>query len=210
VYLISKEKKELDMKILKLITTATLLLMFFTIVTGLLYPLAVTGLAQILFPGKANGSLLARNGKVYGSELIGQPFSNQKYFWGRLSATGSCAYNGGASAGSNYGPLNPALIDAAKKRIQDLKSVDSLRSANIPIDLVTASASGLDPHISIASALYQIPRVAHARGLSEGQVRSCVAHKTQGRQMGFLGEPAVNVLMLNGELDDLQNTAGGK
>lgn len=193
------------MKIVKQIGTATILLVLFTIITGLLYPLAVIGLAQILFPGKANGSMLTKNGKVYGSELIGQPFSDQKYFWSRLSATGPYGYNGGASTGSNYGPLNPALVDAAKKRIHDLKSVDSVNNEKIPVDLVTTSASGLDPHISIASALYQIPRVARARGLKEDQVRSCVDHCTQGRQLGFLGEPAVNVLKLNVELDSLQN-----
>ena len=198
------------MKIIKQIRTATILLALFTIITGLVYPLAVTGLAQIFFPGKANGSLLYKNGKVSGSELIGQPFGDKKYFWGRLSATGPYAYNGGASAGSNYGPLHPALIDAVKKRTQNLKSVDSLNNAKIPIDLVTASSSGLDPHVSIASALYQIPRVAHARGISEERIRLCVDHCTQGRQFGFFGEPTVNILKLNLELDGFQNSSGGK
>ncbi len=178
-------------------------LILFTILTGMIYPFAVTGISQLLFPGKANGSLIKKEGKVVGSELIGQPFSDPKYFWSRLSATGPYAYNAGASTGSNYGPLNPALLDAVKKRVQDLKAADSMNTNPIPVDLVTASGSGLDPHISIAAALYQTSRVARIRGLSEGQVRSLIDQNTDGRQLGFLGEPGVNVLRLNLALDEL-------
>jgi potassium-transporting ATPase KdpC subunit len=176
----------------------------FTIITGIVYPLVVTGIAQVAFPEKANGSFIKKDGKIVGSELIGQPFSDPKYFWSRLSATGPYAYNAGASSGSNYGPLNPALFDAVKKRVQDLKSADSLNTQPIPVDLVTSSASGLDPHISVAAALYQVPRVARLRGLSAPQVRSLVDQFTEGRQLGFLGEPRVNVLKLNLALDETQ------
>ena len=178
-------------------------LILFTILTGMIYPLAVTGISQLIFPGKANGSLIKKEGKVLGSELIGQPFSDPKYFWSRLSATGPYAYNAGSSTGSNYGPLNPALFDAVRKRVQDLKAVDSLNTKPIPVDLVTASASGLDPHISIAAAIYQASRVARNRGLTEEQVRSMVDQYTDGRTLGFLGEPGVNVLRLNLALDEL-------
>jgi K+-transporting ATPase ATPase C chain len=179
-------------------------LILFTILTGMIYPLAVTGISQLIFPGKANGSLIKKEGKVLGSELIGQPFSDPKYFWSRLSATGPYAYNAGSSTGSNYGPLNPALFDAVKKRVQDLKAADSLNTKPIPVDLVTASASGLDPHISIAAALYQASRVARTRGLTEEQVRSMIGQYTDGRSLGFLGEPGVNVLQLNLALDELK------
>jgi K+-transporting ATPase ATPase C chain len=179
-------------------------LILFTILTGMIYPLAVTGISQLIFPGKANGSLIKKEGKVLGSELIGQPFSDPKYFWSRLSATGPYAYNAGSSTGSNYGPLNPALFDAVKKRVQDLKAADSLNTKPIPVDLVTASASGLDPHISIAAALYQASRVARTRGLTEEQVRSMIGQYTDGRSLGFLGEPGVNVLRLNLALDELK------
>ena len=179
-------------------------LILFTILTGMIYPLAVTGISQLIFPGKANGSLIKKEGKVLGSELIGQPFSDPKYFWSRLSATGPYAYNAGSSSGSNYGPLNPALFDAVKKRVQDLKAADSLNTKPIPVDLVTASASGLDPHISIAAALYQASRVARTRGLTEEQVRSMIGQYTDGRSLGFLGEPGVNVLQLNLALDELK------
>ena len=179
-------------------------LILFTILTGMIYPLAVTGISQLIFPGKANGSLIKKEGKVLGSELIGQPFSDPKYFWSRLSATGPYAYNAGSSTGSNYGPLNPALFDAVKKRVQDLKAADSLNTKPIPVDLVTASGSGLDPHISIAAALYQAPRVARNRGVTEEQVRAMIDQYTDGRSLGFLGEPGVNVLRLNLALDELK------
>ncbi len=178
-------------------------MILFTILTGMIYPLAVTGISQLIFPGKANGSIMKKDGKSLGSSLIGQPFSDPKYFWSRLSATGPYAYNAGASTGSNYGPMNPALLDAVKKRIQDLKTADSLNTKPIPVDLVTASASGLDPHISIAAALYQAPRIARIRGLNDEQVRSLIDQNTDGRQLGFLGEPGVNVLKLNLALDEL-------
>jgi len=181
-------------------------LILFTVITGIVYPLVVTGIAQVVFPDKANGSLIKKEGKIVGSELIGQPFSDPKYFWSRLSATSPYAYNAGSSSGSNYGPLNPALLDAVKKRVQDLKSADSLNNLPIPVDLVTSSASGLDPHISVAAALYQLPRVARVRGLSEVQIHSLVDRFTEGRQLGFLGESRVNVLELNLALDDSQST----
>jgi K+-transporting ATPase ATPase C chain len=198
------------MEILKHFRTAAIMIILLTLVTGLLYPFAVTGLAQLIFPGKANGSMLVKNGKVRGSELIGQQFSNPKYFWGRLSATNPYAYNASSSTGSNYGPLNPALHDAVKKRIQDLKAADSLNTRLIPVDLVTASSSGLDPHISVAAALYQLRRVARTRGMSEQQVRSLMDQYTNGRTLEFLGEPRVNVLLLNLALDERENSAEGK
>jgi K+-transporting ATPase ATPase C chain len=175
-----------------------------------LYPLAVTGLAQLIFPKKANGSMIIKGGKTLGSELIGQPFSDPKYFWNRLSATGPFAYNAAASSGSNYGPINQSYLDGVKKRIQDLKTVDSLNTQPVPADLVTASGSGLDPHISIAAALYQLPRVARIRNLNQDQLRSLVVQYTEGRQLGFLGEPRVNVLKLNLALDETQSLSGGK
>ena len=198
------------MMLLKHLRTSIIAVILFTGLTGILYPLAVTGLAQLLFPGKANGSIIQREGKVLGSELIGQPFSDPKYFWSRLSATGPFAFNAGASSGSNYGPINQAFLDGVKKRVQDLKAADSLNRQPIPVDLVTASGSGLDPHISIAAAQYQISRVAHNRGVSEERIRSLVNQYTEGRQLGFLGEPRVNVLKLNFALDETQSLSGGK
>ncbi|HTR80308.1 MAG TPA: potassium-transporting ATPase subunit KdpC [Bacteroidota bacterium] len=192
---------------LKHLRISIISLILFTILTGMIYPLAVTGISQLIFPGKANGSLIKKDGKVLGSELIGQPFSDPKYFWSRLSATGPFAYNAGASSGSNYGPLNPALLDAVKKRVQDLKAVDSMNTKLIPVDLVTASGSGLDPHISVAAALYQAPRVARSRGLTEARVQSLIDKCTEGRQLGFLGEARVNVLELNLALDEANNTS---
>jgi len=189
---------------------AIITILMFTVITGLLYPLLVTGLAQVVFPGKANGSLLKKDGKILGSELIGQPFSDPKYFWSRLSATSPYAYNAGASSASNSGPLNPALVDAAKKRIQDLKTADPSNTQPIPADLVTASGSGLDPHISVAAALYQVGRVARNRSMRVEQVRAIVDQNTEGRQLGFLGEPCVNVLRLNLALDNLQPTLEAK
>lgn len=191
---------------------AFLMLVVLTVITGLIYPLAVTGIAQVVFPHQANGSLIIINGKAYGSELIGQQFDDSKYFWGRLSATGDFPYNAfnadtlTGSSGSNYGPLNSALKEAVQARIDALKKADptASRTAPIPVDLVTASGSGLDPHISIAAALYQAHRVAQARGLSDEAVQTLVNQYTKGRQFGFLGEPTVNVLELNLALDGLK------
>jgi K+-transporting ATPase ATPase C chain len=190
--------------------SALVLLLALTVITGGIYPLVVTGVAQLAFPHQANGSLIVRSGKALGSELIGQPFDDPRYFWGRLSATGTFPYNAfnaenlTASSGSNYGPLNPALVDAAQGRIDALKAADPANVAPIPVDLVTASGSGLDPHISVAAALYQLRRVSRERGISEDQVRQLVERHTQGRQLGILGEPRVNVLELNLALDGLQ------
>jgi len=174
-----------------------------TLITGTVYPLVVTGLAQAFFPHQASGSLMVRNGQALGSELIGQPFDEPKYFWGRLSATSPFPYNGAASSGSNLGPLNAELAKAARARIDALRAADPGNAAPIPVDLVTASGSGLDPHISVAAAIYQVPRVARARGLSEDQVWALVARFTEHRQFGILGEPRVNVLKLNLALDDV-------
>jgi len=196
--------------LLKNIRTAIITLAMFTLLTGLFYPLAVTGIAQLVFPHKANGSLIEKDGKIIGSELIGQPFSDPKYFWSRLSATGPFAYNAAASSGSNYGPINQSYLDGVKKRIKDLKAVDSLNTQPVPTDLVTASGSGLDPHISVAAALYQLPRVARIRSLNQDKLRSLVLQFTEGRQLGFLGEPRVNVLKLNLALDETQSVSGGK
>jgi len=182
---------------------ALVMLLAMTLVTGVAYPLLVTGMALALFPHQANGSLIIREGHAVGSELIGQPFDDPGYFWGRLSATGTFSYNAGLSSGSNYGPLNSALLDAVKARVDALHDADPSNTAPIPVDLVTASGSGLDPHISVAAALYQVPRVARERGLSEDQVQQLVDRYTQGRQLGILGEPRVNVLGLNLALDSL-------
>jgi K+-transporting ATPase ATPase C chain len=175
----------------------------FTVLTGVIYPLAVTGIAQAVFPAQANGSVIVRDGKAVGSRLIGQPFDDPKYFWSRLSATSPQAYNGTASSGSNYGPLNDAFVDAVHGRVDALKAADPTNTMPIPVDLVTASGSGLDPHISPAAARYQIGRVARARGLSEATVADLVGRYTTGRQWGVLGEPVVNVLELNLALDPI-------
>lgn len=180
---------------------ALFMLLIFTVITGVIYPLAVTGIAQVAFPHQSNGSLIVIDGKTYGSELIGQGFDDPKYFWGRPSAAG---YNAAASSGSNYGPMNPALLDSVQARVDALKAADPDNTLPIPVDLVTASASGLDPHISVAAALYQVHRVATARGLSDEAVQSLVDQYTEGRQFGFLGEPRVNVLLLNLALDGIQ------
>lgn len=175
-----------------------------TLVTGIAYPYAVTGVAQALFPHQANGSLIVKDGKPLGSELIGQPFSDPKYFWGRPSATAPMPYNGTASAGSNQGPLNPALTDAVKGRVEALRAADPDNRLPVPVDLVTASASGLDPHISPAAAEYQVDRVSRARMLNVGKLRKLVVKYTEARQFGVLGEPRVNVLKLNLALDELR------
>jgi len=172
-----------------------------TILTGVVYPIAVTVVAQALFPAQANGSLIIKDGQPVGSALIGQPFDDPKYFWSRLSATAPVAFNGAASSGSNLGPLNDALVDAVKGRIDALKAADPGNTLAIPVDLVTASGSGLDPHISPAAARYQLARVARARSLPEATVRDVVARHTSGRQWGIFGEPVVDVLGLNLALD---------
>lgn len=183
---------------------ALILLGVFTVITGIIYPLLITGIGQAFFNHQANGSLIAENGIIRGSELIGQPYSDPEYFWGRLSATSPLPYNAGSSSGSNYGPLNPDLRQAIEARISALKAVDPDNIQPIPVDLVTFSASGLDPHISIAAAKYQVSRVAHYRGLSDEQVFVLVDRFTEGRQFGILGEPRVNVLELNLALDTLR------
>jgi K+-transporting ATPase ATPase C chain len=186
---------------IKQLRPALTLLIFLTAITGVIYPFAVTGLAQMFFPRQANGSLIVTDGRTYGSELIGQHFDAQKYFWGRPSAA---AYDAAASSGSNLGPMNPSLEEIIRTQMNALKAADPGNPLPIPVDLVTSSASGLDPHISVAAALYQVRRVAAARGLDEARVKSLVEKYTEGRQFGFLGEPRVNVLMLNLALDGIQ------
>jgi len=176
----------------------------FTILTGVLYPLIITGIAQVIFPHQANGSLIVQNGQAIGSDLIGQSFDDPRYFWGRLSATAPFAYNGAASTGSNLGPTNQALIEEVEARIAAVKAADPTNNSPIPVDLVTSSGSGLDPNISVAAALYQVPRVARERGMSEEALRSLVNQYTEKRQFGLLGEPRVNVLELNLALDGIK------
>jgi K+-transporting ATPase ATPase C chain len=183
---------------------ALMALILLTVITGVIYPLTVTAIAQALFPWQANGSLLVRDGQPAGSALIGQPFDDPRYFWGRLSATTLFPYNAAASSGSNLGPANPALLDQVKARVAALKQADPANAAPVPADLATASGSGLDPDISPAAAEYQVPRVARARGLDEAVVRRLVAEATTGPTLGLLGESRVNVLELNMALDRLQ------
>jgi K+-transporting ATPase ATPase C chain len=180
---------------------ALVLFVLLTLLTGVVYPLLVTVVAQAAFPDQANGSLVFRDGTVAGSSLIGQPFDDPKYFWSRPSATAPFAYNAAASSGSNLGPINPALVDAVKARVDALRAADPSNHAPIPADLVTASASGLDPHVSPAAARWQVGRVARARRLDPAAVEALVARNTEGRQWGFLGEERVDVLTLNLALD---------
>ncbi len=177
------------------------MLLLLTVLTGIVYPLGFTALAQILFPARANGSLVVDHGRVVGSDLIGQPFDDPKYFWSRLSATGPAPYNAAASSGSNLGPLSDALHDAVQARIDALHAADPGNTDRIPVDLVTSSASGLDPHISPAAARYQAPRVARLRNMQLADVQALIDRYTEPRQLGVLGEARVNVLGLNLALD---------
>ncbi len=181
---------------------ACLMLLVLTVVTGVIYPLVVTGLGALVFPRAAGGSLIERDGRAVGSRLIGQPFDDPRTFWGRPSATSPVACNAASSSGSNLGPTNPAKFEAVKARVDALRAADPGQTAPVPIDLVTASGSGLDPDISPAAAAFQVPRVARARGLDEAAVRRLVAAATRGRDLGLLGEPRVNVLALNLALDE--------
>ena len=188
----------------KQIRAALLLFIILSVITGIIYPLFVTGIAQLFFHDKANGSLIYSNEKPVGSSLIGQPFDDPKYFWGRLSATSPVSFNAAASSGSNFGPSNPALLDAIKTRIKILKEADPDNNNLIPVDLVTACASGLDPHISLAAAYYQVSRVARMRGLSQDLVREIINRHIRSRFLKLIGEPVVNVLEVNLELDKLR------
>lgn len=189
----------------QIIRPAILMTLVMTVLTGVIYPLVVTGIAQAVFPAQANGSLVFHDGKAVGSSLIGQPFGDPKYFWTRPSATGPFAYNAAASSGSNQGPIEPALHAAVKGRIDALRAADPGNDKPVPVDLVTASGSGLDPHISPAAAEYQLTRVAKTRGLDEQKVREIVRSHTAPRTFGLLGEPRVNVLELNLALDHAAN-----
>ncbi len=188
---------------IKIIRNVIMSLLLFTILTGFIYPLVVTGIAQAIFPQQANGSIITKDGKAAGSELLGQQFEDPKYFWGRPSATTPYPYNGGASSGSNLGPNNPDLLKAVQGRVKALQDADPENTAKIPVDLVTASGSGLDPHISPAAAQYQVQRIARLRGIEAAKVSALVAANTEDRQFGILGEPRVNVLKLNLSLDEL-------
>lgn len=192
--------------ILRHLRVALPLFLGLSLLSGAAYPLAVSGLAQALFPRQAQGSLIKDGGRLRGSSLIGQPFSDPRYFWGRLSATSPKPYDAASSGGSNLATTNPALLEAAQQRLDALRAADPQNQAPVPLELLTSSGSGLDPHISPAAALYQAARVAQARGLTQAKVREMIASHTQDRQLGFLGEPRVNVLELNLALDAL---AGG-
>ncbi len=189
---------------MKIIRNTIMSLILFTILTGFIYPLAVTGIAQTVFPKQANGSVMTKDGKPVGSELLGQQFEDPKYFWGRLSATTPYQYNGGSSSGSNLGPNNPDLLKAVQGRVKALHDADPGNMAKIPVDLVTASGSGLDPHISPAAAEYQVRRISTARGVEEEKIRILLSKYIEGRQFGFLGETRVNVLKLNLALDEMK------
>jgi K+-transporting ATPase ATPase C chain len=178
-----------------------MVLLLLTLLTGVAYPLLVTGIAQVAFPSQARGSLIVKDGQIVGSRLIGQPFDDPKYFWSRPSATSPFADNAGASSGSNLSPTNPDLVKAVEGRVDVLRAADPGNTTPVPVDLVTASGSGLDPHLSPAAALYQVPRVAKARRLQPEAVRQMVERHIEGRFLGFLGEPRVNVLALNLALD---------
>jgi potassium-transporting ATPase KdpC subunit len=195
---------------LKNLRPALVTLALFSVLTGLAYPLAVTAIGQLLFPENANGSLIRTDTTVIGSGLIGQSFTGPRYFWGRPSFTGSIPYDASSSLGSNYGPLNSTFLDTVKRRVELLRAADPGNAALIPVDLVTSSGSGLDRHISVVAAMYQLPRVARVRGRREEDIRAIVDRHTEGRQLGFLGEARVNVLLLNLELDGRVNSAGGK
>jgi K+-transporting ATPase ATPase C chain len=186
---------------MSLVRPALTLLLVFTVLLGLVYPVAITGIAHVVFPSQSTGSLIREGERVVGSSLIGQAFDDPKYFWGRPSATPAVPYNGASSSGSNQGPLNPALRDAVEARIDALRAADPGNTSPVPVDLVTASGSGLDPHITPAAAYYQAARVARARSLSEASVRALVDAAVEPRTWGILGEPRVNVLRLNLELD---------
>ncbi len=187
----------------KILYPSVILIALLTIVTGLFYPLLITGIAQTIFPDKANGSLIIKNSKAVGSRLIGQNFTDPKYFWGRPSATSPDPYNAEASGGSNLGPTNPELTKLVKERLARLRAADPENKEPVPVDLVTSSASGLDPHISRAAADFQVRRIARLRNIPEIKIQDLVEKHTQKIQMGFLGEPMVNVLELNLALDDL-------
>ena len=189
---------------MKMIRPVLVSLFVFTILAGIIYPLAVTGIAQLILPEQANGSLIIKDGMAVGSALIGQPFDDPKYFWGRLSATSPFPYNSSASSGSNLAETNPDLVKNAQGRIDALNAADPQAGKLVPVDLATSSGSGLDPHISPAAAEYQIKRVANALALDESKVEALVAKYTEGRQLGILGEPRVNVLKLNLALDELR------
>jgi K+-transporting ATPase ATPase C chain len=190
--------------VFKLIRQSLLIFVALALLTGIAYPLLMTLVAQGVFPHQANGSLIERDGKVIGSQLIGQQFDDPRYFWGRPSATGPVPYNAAASTGSNFGPTNPAQLDAVKARVELLKQSHPDQAGPVPVELVTASASGLDPHVSPAAADYQIGRVAKARAVNEARIRALVAEYTSGRTFGLLGEPRVNVLELNLALEGLK------
>lgn len=196
--------EKVNMDIVRQIKTALILLIFLTILTGLIYPLLVTGVAQLLFPWQANGELIKSNNKIIGSELIGQSFTDPKYFWGRPSATTPYPYNASSSSGSNLAATNPDLIKTVKYRINTLKQADPQNKYAIPVDLVTASGSGLDPEISPQAAYYQVDRIAKARGIAPDTIKKLIAANTQDRTFKILGEPRVNVLKLNLALDQTQ------
>jgi len=189
---------------MRMIRPVIVSVILFTVITGIIYPLLVTGIAQLIFPAQANGSIIVKNGKPAGSALIGQSFDSPKYFWGRLSATQPFPYNSASSSGSNLAQSNPVLLKQANERITALRDADPQAPAMVPADLVTASASGIDPDITPAAAEYQVKRVSKARELPEARVRALVTQFTEDRQFGILGEPAVNVLELNLALDDIQ------